>query len=63
MLVSSFSAGASSFMATYLVKGQVDKIIYVHIDNQHSDTLRFVKDCKVKLGKKIEILQFGVRWI
>lgn len=57
MLVSWFSAGVSSFIATYLMRDKVDKIIYTHIDNQHPDTLRFLKDCEKALGKEIEILQ------
>lgn len=57
MIVSWFSAGVSSFIATYLEKDTVDKIIYIHIDDQHPDTMRFVKDCEKALGKEIEILQ------
>ena len=57
MLVSWFSAGVSSFIATYLEKDNVDKIIYCHIDDQHQDTMRFVKDCEKALGKEIEIMQ------
>jgi 3'-phosphoadenosine 5'-phosphosulfate sulfotransferase (PAPS reductase)/FAD synthetase len=55
--VSWFSAGVSSFIATYLEKDSLDHIIYTHIDNQHPDTMRFVKDCEKALGKQIEILQ------
>lgn len=57
MFVSWFSAGVSSFIATYLCKDKVDKIMYIHIEEQHEDTLRFVKDCEKILGKEIEILQ------
>lgn len=57
MKVAWFSAGISSFIATYLMKDEIDKIIYIHIDNQHSDSLRFVKDCEKLLGKPIEIMQ------
>ena len=52
-----FSTGISSFVATYLNKDNVDKIIYIHIDDQHPDSLRFVDDCSALLGKEIEILQ------
>ena len=52
-----FSAGVSSFIATYLVKDTIDKIIYIDIDDQHSDSIRFVKECEKILGKKIEILK------
>jgi len=52
-----FSAGVSSFIAAYLERKHLDKIIYTHIDDQHHDTLRFVHDCEKALGKPIEILQ------
>lgn len=52
-----FSAGVSSAVATKLVIDDIDKIIYTHINDQHSDTLRFVKDCEAWFGKPIEILQ------
>jgi len=57
MLVSWFSTGVSSFIATYLERNNIDKIIYTHINDQHSDTLRFLHDCEKALGKEIEILQ------
>ncbi|WP_113675893.1 phosphoadenosine phosphosulfate reductase family protein [Vallitalea guaymasensis] len=57
MLVSWFSAGVSSFIATYLIKDEVDKIIYCHIEDQHPDTLRYVTDCEKILCRKIEILK------
>ena len=57
MVVSWFSAGVSSFIATYLEKDNVDKIIYTHIDDQHEDTMRFLRDCEKAIGKEIEILQ------
>jgi hypothetical protein len=57
MVVSWFSAGVSSAVATKLVINEVDKIIYTHIDDQHPDTMRFVKDCEKWFGKEIEILQ------
>lgn len=50
-----FSAGASSFMAAYLSKP--DEIIYIHIDDQHEDSLRYLHDCEKLLGKEIKILQ------
>ena len=54
-----FSAGVSSFIACFLSKP--DKIIYIDIDNQHPDSMRFVKDCEVLLNKPIQILksQYG----
>lgn len=57
MKVCWFSAGVSSFIAAYLEKDSLDHIIYCHIEDQHPDTLRFLKDCEKVLGKEIEILQ------
>lgn len=57
MIVSWFSAGVSSFIAAYIEKDNIDKIIYTHIDDQHEDSMRFLKDCEKALGKEIEILQ------
>lgn len=57
MTVSWFSAGVSSFIACYLMRDKVDKIIYTHIENQHPDTLRFIHDCEQVLQKPVEILQ------
>lgn len=56
MRVAWFSAGVSSFIACYLSK-DIDKIIYTHIDDQHEDSLRFVRDAEKLLGKEIEITQ------
>lgn len=50
------SAGVSSFIAGYLAEN-VDKFIYIDIDNQHPDSMRFIKDCEKVLGKKIEIIK------
>lgn len=55
--VSWFSAGVSSAVATKLLIDDIDKIIYTHIDDQHPDTMRFVRDCEQWFGKEIEILQ------
>jgi len=54
-----FSAGVSSFIASYISKP--DKVIYIDIDNQHPDSMRFVKDCETILNKPIEVLksQYG----
>lgn len=51
------SAGVSSFIAGYLVRGTVDEFIYIDIDDQHPDSIRFIKDCEKALGKKITILK------
>ena len=37
MKISWFSAGVSSFISTYLLKDEVDEIIYFHIEDQHED--------------------------
>lgn len=50
------SAGVSSFIAGYLEREIVDKYIYIDIEDQHSDSLRFIKDCERLLNKKVEIL-------
>ena len=50
------SAGVSSFIAGYLAK-DVDKFIYIDIENQHPDSMRFIKDCEKVLGKEIEVLR------
>lgn len=55
--VSWFSTGASSAVATKLVADELDAILYTHIDDQHPDSLRFVKDCEQWFGKQITILQ------
>lgn len=55
--VSWFSTGGSSAVATKLVADELDQIIYVHIDDQHPDSMRFVNECAVWFGKPITILQ------
>lgn len=50
------SAGVSSFMAGYLAS-DVDEFIYIDIENQHSDSIRFIKDCERVLNKPIQILK------
>lgn len=51
------SAGVSSFIAGYLERETVDEFIYLHINNQHEDSLRFIQDCEKVLGKKVTILK------
>lgn len=51
------SAGVSSFIAGYLEKDTIDKFIYIDIDDQHPDSMRFIKDCERVLGKEVEILK------
>lgn len=57
MKVCWISAGVSSFVAGYLEKDTIDKYIYIDIDDQHPDSMRFIKDCEKALGKPIEILK------
>lgn len=57
MIVSWFSAGVSSAVATKLAIDRIDRIIYTHIEDQHPDTLRFVSDCALWFGKPVEITQ------
>jgi hypothetical protein len=44
-------------VATRLAIAEIDEINYTHIDDQHPDTLRFVKDCKAWFGKPVTILR------
>lgn len=50
------SAGISSFMAGYLA-GDVDEWIYIDIADQHSDSMRFIKNCEKAIGKEIKVLK------
>ena len=52
-----FSAGVSSAVATKLAIGEIDEIIYTHIDDQHPDTLRFVKECGEWFDRPITVIQ------
>ena len=56
-----FSAGVSSTMALWLARKEVDEIIYIHIDDQHEDTMRFVRDVEVMIGKPITAMQSPYR--
>lgn len=59
MIISWFSAGVSSAIATKLALNKYGnvKVIYTHIEDQHKDTMRFIKDCEAWFGVPIEILQ------
>lgn len=50
------SAGVSSFVAGYLAK-DVDEYIYIDIENQHPDSMRFIKDCESVFNKPVQILK------
>jgi hypothetical protein len=52
------SAGVSSLVAGYLTK-DVDEYIYIHIKEQHEDSLRFIKDCERFLGKPVKVIESG----
>lgn len=58
-----FSAGVSSAVATkFALKEHRElEIKYIHIEDQHSDTLRFIKDCEIWFDKKIEVLQSDLK--
>ena len=56
MKICCFSAGVSSAMAAYLARG-VDHVFYIHIEEQHPDSLRFLHDVEKLLGREIEIMQ------
>jgi hypothetical protein len=56
LTVSWFSSGVSSAVATKLFIDRIDKIFYIHINDQHEDTLRFVSDCEAWFGKEITVL-------
>lgn len=60
MKVCWISAGVSSFVAGYLAEN-VDEYIYIDIENQHPDSMRFIKDCERALGKSIQILRSDYR--
>ena len=51
------SAGVSSFVAGYLEKETIDRFIYIDIEDQHPDSMRFISDCEMVLGNKIEVLK------
>lgn len=52
-----FSAGVSSFIAGYIERKNIDMAAYIHIDNQHPDSIRFLEDCQYKIEKPISIMQ------
>lgn len=51
-----FSSGVSSAIALYLMRKEVDLIMYIHIEDQHKDTIRFLSDIERLIGKEINIL-------
>ncbi len=63
MTVMWFSAGVSSAVAAKLASKIIDCVLYTHIDDQHPDTLRFVKECEGWFGKPVERLQSPLRCV
>jgi 3'-phosphoadenosine 5'-phosphosulfate sulfotransferase (PAPS reductase)/FAD synthetase len=65
MNVSWFSAGVSSAVATKIAIDKFPdlKILYTHIDDQHEDTMRFLKDCEKWFGREIEISQSPLKTV
>jgi len=61
--ISWFSAGVSSAISTKIALEKYSdlKIIYIHVDDQHPDTMRFIKDCEVWFEKEIEVLQSDLK--
>ena len=55
MRVAWFSAGVSSAVALKQAM-PVDKAVYTHIDDQHPDTLRFIKDVGEWCGIEVEVI-------
>lgn len=51
------SAGVSSFVAGWLTRDSIDRYIYIDIDDQHPDSMRFIHDCEKALGKPVEVLR------
>lgn len=43
-------------MAGYLA-GDIDEWIYIDIQDQHPDSMRFIKDCESAIGKPIQVLR------
>lgn len=60
MKVCWISAGVSSFIAGY-VAGDVDEWIYIDVEDQHNDSLRFIHDCEYVIGKQITVLKSPYR--
>ncbi|KAK9679522.1 hypothetical protein QE152_g39958 [Popillia japonica] len=44
-------------MACYLMKNEIDEIIYTHVADQHEDSLRFLHDCEKLLEREIKVIQ------
>ncbi len=60
LTVAWLSAGVSSFIAAYLIKDEIDEFYYIDINDQHPDSMRFIKDCEKLLGKEIKVLKSNI---
>lgn len=58
-----FSAGVSSAIVAYLCRNELDAIIYQHIDDQHPDTIRFLRDVEELIGRKIVVQQSPLKTV
>ena len=56
-IVSWFSAGVSSAVATKMLIDEIDEIYYIHIDDHHPDNDRFIMECQEWFGKPIIRIQ------
>jgi hypothetical protein len=56
-VVSWLSGGVSSFVAAWLVRDTLTDVIFIDIEEQTRDTLRFAQDAAELLGKPLQILQ------
>ena len=61
MIVSWFSTGVSSAVATKMV--HPDQIQYFHIEDQHKDSIRFLNDCEKWFGMRIDIGKSPLRTV
>ena len=50
-----FSCGAASTLATLLVEDGIP--VYCHIENEHPDNWRFMRDCEVKFKRRVTVLK------
>ena len=56
-VVAWLSGGVSSFIAAWLAREQLTDIIFIDIDDQTRDTLRFAYEAAELLGKKLTVLR------
>lgn len=40
-----------------MIRDEIDEFYYIDIDDQHPDSMRFIKDCETALGRPIKILK------